>query len=283
MTEKNGMLPMLYLCATPIGNMEDITLRALRALRSADMIYCEDTRHTSILLSHFGIRKPLVSCHEHNEMARAEEICSRVGRGEIIVYVSDAGMPGISDPGERLVALCIKTNTPFTVLPGASAMPTALVLSGLGARNACFAGFLPREKGKRLEAAASLARHGGSIVIYESPLRLSSTAAELADTLGDRRCALCRELTKLHEEVVRSTLSELAAMYSDEPPRGECVLVIEGAGESTDAPDAGELARSLLEGGASVKDAAKRLSAIADISRNDAYTIVNRLNEEMKH
>lgn len=168
---RNALEPMLYLCATPIGNLEDITLRVVRVLESVSRIYCEDTRHTAALLNRLEIKKPLVSCHEHNEKERAEEIVRSVHAGEAVAFVSDAGMPGISDPGERLVAACIRQNVPFTVLPGASAALTALVLSGFPSRGACFYGFLPRETKERREAVAGLAAHRGTLIFYESPLR----------------------------------------------------------------------------------------------------------------
>ena len=225
--------PKLYLCPTPIGNMEDITLRALRVLRECHRIYCEDTRNTGAMLSRLGISKPLISCHEHNEEGRAEEIAGRVAEGEAIAFVSDAGLPGISDPGERLVAAFIQRELPFEVLPGPSASLTALVLSGLPAKEACFVGFLPRTGKERREAVARLARHKGTLIVYESPLRVAETAAELAAAWGDRKAVLCRELTKLYEETVRSTLSGLAGMYAHKPPKGETVLVIAGAGDES--------------------------------------------------
>ena len=212
--------PKLYLCPTPIGNMEDMTLRALRVLRECHRIYCEDTRNTGAMLSRLGISKPLISCHEHNEEGRAEEIAGRVAEGEAIAFVSDAGLPGISDPGERLVAAFIQRGLPFEVLPGPSASLTALVLSGLPAKEACFVGFLPRTGKERREAVARLARHRGTLIVYESPLRVAETAAELAAAWGDRKAVLCRELTKLYEETVRSTLCGLAGTYAHKPPKG---------------------------------------------------------------
>lgn len=277
--QKAPLAPGLYLCATPIGNMEDITLRALRVLGEAAAVYCEDTRRTGALLAKLNIKKPLVSCREQNEAARAREIVARVLSGEAVAYVSDAGMPGVSDPGERLAAACIEANAPFTVLPGASAMTAALVLSGFPAGNACFVGFLPREGKPRRGAIESIAKHRGALIVYESPLRVAATAKELAERLGDRRCALCRELTKLHEEVVRTTLSALAERYAQTPPKGECVLVIEGAAEEAalSGEDAQRLAESLLSSGLSAKDAAARLAQQARLSKNKAYSIVKEI------
>ncbi len=161
--------PMLYLCATPIGNLSDITLRTIDTLKGVSAVYCEDTRRTRELMTHLGIKKPLIACHEHNERQRAEEIAERVLSGEAIAFVSDAGMPGISDPGEALVAGCIAAGAKYTVLPGASAPLTALVMSGLPTRNVCFVGFLPRDGKKRREAIAEIGTHKGTLIFYESP------------------------------------------------------------------------------------------------------------------
>ena len=273
--------PMLYLAATPIGNMEDITLRTIRVLKKVSCIYCEDTRHTAALLNLLSIKKPLISCHEHNENERADEILRRVRGGEAIAFVSDAGMPGISDPGERLVAACIREDIPFTVLPGASASLTALVLSGFPSRGACFYGFLPRETKPRREAVAELAGHRGTLILYESPLRVSATCRELAEALGDRPAALVRELTKMHEEAVRETLSVLAERYAETPPRGECVLVVGGAPDAPAASeeDARAMLSSLLARGVRAKDAAKEVSALLGTSRNEAYRLALEIKD----
>ncbi len=277
--ESAPLSPMLYLCATPIGNMEDITLRAVRVLGAVSAVYCEDTRRTGALLSRLGIKKPLVSCRAQNENARAAEIVSRVKAGEAVAYASDAGMPGISDPGERLVAACVAAGVPYTVVPGASALTTALVLSGFPSKNACFVGFLPREGKERREAIGAVKSHRGTLVFYESPLRVSATAKELAEELGERDCALCRELTKLHEQVVRGTLSSLAERYAETPPKGECALVVAGAGEEAAMPDedARALAQALVREGLSAKDAARELAERAGMSKNEAYAIVKTL------
>lgn len=264
---------MLYLVPTPIGNMEDITLRALRVLRECDKVYCEDTRHTGALLHQLEIKKPLVACHEHNENERAAQLVRELQEGANIAYASDAGMPGISDPGARLVRACVENGLPYTVLPGASASLTALVLSGFSSENACFAGFLPREGKPRRERIASLANHPGALIFYESPLRLAATCAELSALLGEREAALCRELSKLHEECVHGSLSRLASRYNETPPRGECVLIVAGRTEQAACADPRELIRSLLEKGVSAKDAAKQAAALADLPRNEAYAI----------
>ena len=269
----------LYLCATPIGNMEDITLRALRILNEADAIYAEDTRHTLGLLNHYDIKKPLISCHEHNENARAEEIVNRILSGDTLVFVSDAGMPAISDPGEKLVAACIKNNVPFEVLPGASASLTALVLSGMPTKNACFIGFLPRSSKERREEISSLSKHKGSLIIYESPLRVSATLLELSKVFGDRDAVLVREITKHFEETVRGTLTALSEKYSETPPKGECVIVVSGALEENEASeeDVDLYITELLRNGMSVKDAAKQASAVLEIKKSDAYARANEL------
>ncbi|MBR4018844.1 MAG: 16S rRNA (cytidine(1402)-2'-O)-methyltransferase [Clostridia bacterium] len=267
----------LYLCPTPIGNMEDMTLRTLRVLRECTAVYCEDTRNTGALMNKLEISKPLISCHEHNERGRAEEIGERVLNGEVIAFVSDAGMPGISDPGERLIAHCIEHNIPFEVLPGASASLTALITSGLPSREACFVGFLPRSGKERREAIARLARHRGSLIIYESPLRAAATAAELAEAWGDRQAVLLRELTKLYQEAVRSTLTGLAQTYAHKPPKGEVVLVIAGAEEQSGEAGLEETLSRLLSQGVSAKDAAKQASALLDVSRNEAYKMALEL------
>ena len=269
--------PMLYLCATPIGNLSDITLRTIDTLKGVSAVYCEDTRRTRELMTHLGIKKPLIACHEHNERQRAEEIAERVLSGEAIAFVSDAGMPGISDPGEALVAGCIAAGAKYTVLPGASAP----VMSGLPTRNACFVGFLPRDGKKRRESIAEIGAHKGTLIFYESPLRIAATAKELAALLGDRQCALVRELTKKFEQVVRCTLSGLADMYAD-TPKGECVMVVAGAEERGEnaAARAEDMARELIERGVSVKDAAKQISALCDIARNEAYAIAGRIKNE---
>lgn len=273
--------PKLYLCATPIGNLEDITLRVVRVLGEADCVYAEDTRRSGALLKHLAIQKPLLSCHAHNEAQKAEEIVQKVKGGARVAYVSDAGLPGISDPGERLIAACIRESVPFEVLPGASAPLLALVMSGLPVQNACFAGFLPRETKARRERLAKLSRHPGTLLFYESPLRVRATLEELLSTYGDRPAALLRELTKLHEEAVRGTLSSLVARYESEPPRGECVLAVGGAPEDEEAAPERleEFLTRLLAQGVSAKDAAKQASAVLDVPRNEAYALALKLKE----
>ncbi len=270
---------MLYLVPTPIGNMEDITLRAIRTLRECDCVYCEDTRRTGALLSALEIKKPLIACHEHNENARAAEICEKLRGGAEIAYASDAGMPGVSDPGERLVRACIEEGLPYTVLPGASASLTALVLSGMKTKNACFAGFLPRAGKERREKTALLGAMPSTVILYESPLRVGATCAELLELWGEREACLCRELSKLYEECVHSTLSGLAMRYKDEAPKGECVLLI-GGKKDEGGEDPERLLRSLLKKGVSARDAAKQVSALSDMPRNEAYALALDIQRE---
>ena len=225
----------LYVCATPIGNLEDITLRVLRILQEANFIAAEDTRRTLQLLNHYEIKTPLVSYHEHNKSERGPALLARLQNGESCALVSDAGMPGISDPGEDLVRLCIDNDIPVTVCPGATAAATAVVLSGLACGQYIFEGFLPHGKNAKKDRAkriAALQAERRTVVFYESPYRIKETLSELLTALGDREAAAARELTKKFEEVRRGTLSELLDHFRVEEPKGEFVLVISGASES---------------------------------------------------
>lgn len=269
---------MLYICATPIGNLEDITLRVLRILKEVDLICAEDTRHTLPLLNHYGIKKPLLSCHEHNETRRAAEITARLAAGENIAYVSDAGMPLVSDPGAVLVRECIAQGLDFTVLPGASAATAALVLSGLDSDEFRFVGFLPRFGAKRTEKLAMLKTLDCTAIIYESPNRVAATLRDMAVALGgDRECALVREITKLHEQTRRGTVSDLADEYEQNPPKGECVLLLAAASAAaTDADDDAVRAevRRLSALGLKPRDVAKEVARNLGIATNRAYEIV---------
>src|SRR5215467_807273 len=211
----------LYLVATPIGNLEDITLRALRILKEADQIACEDTRHTQKLLNHYNIAKPLVSYHEHNEMTRAPELVVAIEEGEQIALVSDAGMPLVSDPGYRLVTLALRHHIAVIPVPGPSALLAALSASGLPNEEFLFAGFLPARSGERRRALERLRIEDRTIILYEAPHRIDEAIADAREILGDRPTCLAREVTKLHEEFRRNTLSELAASLSEKPARGE--------------------------------------------------------------
>ena len=267
---------MLYLCATPIGNLEDITLRVLRVLQEADVIYCEDTRNTLKLLRHFEIAKPLQSYHDHSPEARAQKIADDVRAGRQVALVSDAGMPVISDPGFDLVNLFRRENLPYTVLPGASASLTALVLSGIAADRFLFEGFLPRKK-KDLEARlALLDKERATAIIYESPHRLSATLDVFAKRWPERECAAVREITKRFEETVRGTTVSVRNHFNANAPRGEFVLILGGAVETeTSAEDAFAqglaLAKQLIQDGASTNQAAKEAAQATGLSKRTMY------------
>lgn len=267
---------MLYLCATPIGNLEDITLRVLRVLQEADVIYCEDTRNTLKLLRHFEIAKPLQSYHDHSPEARAQKIADDVRAGRQVALVSDAGMPVISDPGFDLVNLFRRENLPYTVLPGASASLTALVLSGIAADRFLFEGFLPRKK-KDLEARlALLDKERATAIIYESPHRLSATLDVFAKHWPERECAAVREITKRFEETVRGTTVSVRNHFNANAPRGEFVLILGGAVETeTSAEDAFAqglaLAKQLIQDGASTNQAAKEAAQATGLSKRTIY------------
>jgi 16S rRNA (cytidine1402-2'-O)-methyltransferase len=216
----------LYLVGTPIGNLEDITLRALRILKEVDQIACEDTRHTQKLLNHYDIHKPLVSYHEHNEMTRAPELLIALEQGAKIALVSDAGMPLISDPGHRLVSLCLRHHVPVVPVPGPSALLASLSASGLPSEEFLFVGFLPARSGERRRALEHLRLEQRTIILYEAPHRLEECLADASEILGDRAACLAREVTKLHEEFRRGKLSELAASLEEHPARGEITLLI---------------------------------------------------------
>lgn len=218
----------LYLCATPIGNLEDITLRVLRTLEEVDLIAAEDTRNSIHLLNHFDIKTPLTSYHEYNKVEKAYQLAEKIRDGMNVALITDAGTPGISDPGEELVKICAEQGITVTSLPGAAACVTALTLSGLATRRFCFEAFLPREKKERQRILKELAEETRTIVLYEAPHHLVQTLEELYETLGDRKMTLCRELTKKYETAFRSTIQGVLAHYETEQVRGECVLVIEG-------------------------------------------------------
>lgn len=222
---------MLYIVATPIGNLSDIGERALKVLSEVDFVAAEDTRNSLRLLTHFGISKPLVSYHEHNKREKGAEIVERLHAGESCALITDAGTPAISDPGEDLVALCAENDLPVTSIPGACALIVALTLSGLPTARFAFEGFLPVQKKERRERLESIEREERTIILHEAPHKLKATLDDLCKTLGgERRIALCRELTKLNEEICRTTLARAVELYSEREPRGEYVLVVEGGG-----------------------------------------------------
>ena len=218
----------LYLCATPIGNLEDITFRVLRILKEVDVIAAEDTRNSIKLLNHFEIHTPMTSYHEYNKFDKGRELVEQLRAGKNIALITDAGMPGISDPGEELVKMCAEAGITVTVLLGACACVTALTLSGLGTRRFAFEAFLPSDKKERQNVLEELKSETRTMIIYEAPHRLLKTLGELRDTLGNRRISVCRELTKKHETIFRTDLEAAIRHYEAEAPRGECVLVIEG-------------------------------------------------------
>jgi 16S rRNA (cytidine1402-2'-O)-methyltransferase len=250
----------LYLVSTPIGNLEDITLRALRVLKEVDLIACEDTRHTRKLLDHFGIRKPTISYHEHNELARAEELAERLARGESVALVTDAGTPGISDPAYRIVTAAIERGVTVMPIPGATAMIAGLVASGLPTDAFLFAGFLPQKKSARRTRLEELKAERATLVCYEAPHRIRETLADALDILGDRDAAIARELTKLHEQFLRGPLSDLLARFEANAPRGEMTLVIAGNRDDN----------FLQAGNVSIGEQVERLMAGEGLSRNDA-------------
>jgi 16S rRNA (cytidine1402-2'-O)-methyltransferase len=261
----------LVVCPTPIGNLEDVTLRVLTALRSADVVACEDTRRTRVLLDRHGVSASLVSYHEHNEVQRAASLVARVQAGEVVALVSDAGMPLVSDPGYVLVTTAIEAGLPVEVLPGPSAALTALVASGFAAETWRFVGFLPR---KRADLVAALSSPE-TLIAFESPRRVGNTLAVLAERSPARPVAVCRELTKLHEEIVRGTAAELADRYASSEPRGEIVLVLgPSPSETTDHAPAIEALHRLIEAGARARPAAAVISDLTGVPANDLYRAV---------
>jgi 16S rRNA (cytidine1402-2'-O)-methyltransferase len=254
----------LYLVGTPIGNLEDITLRALRILKEVDQIACEDTRHTQKLLSHYDIHKPLVSYHEHNELTRAPELVLTLEQGAKIALVSDAGMPLVSDPGHRLVTLCLRHRIPVVPIPGPSALLASLSASGLPNEEFLFVGFLPARSGERRRSLERLRIEDRTLILYEAPHRVAESVADAREILGDRPACLAREVTKLHEEFLRGKLSEIAASLEERPARGEITLLI-GA-------DTGE-ARSQAESTQSLAARVEELMHQAKLDRKDALKL----------
>ena len=218
----------LYLCATPIGNLEDITYRVLRTLKEVDLIAAEDTRNSIKLLNHFDIHTPMTSYHEYNKIEKAEVLIRKMQEGTNIALITDAGTPGISDPGEDLVRMCYEAGIEVTSLPGPAACITALTLSGLPTRRFSFEAFLPSDKKERQAVLAELVNETRTVIMYEAPHRLVKTLNELLETLGNRKMTLCRELTKKHETAFASTIEDILKFYETQEPKGECVLVIEG-------------------------------------------------------
>lgn len=260
----------LAVCATPIGNLDDVTLRVLAELREADVVLAEDTRHTRGLLERHGIRARLLSYHEHNEASRVAELLPRLEAGERIALVSDAGMPGVSDPGSRLVRAALDAGVEVTVLPGASAVETALVASGHAGGRYAFVGFLPRKAGELDALWRETAEWEVPVVAFESPKRLPATLRSLAAFDGAREAAVCRELTKRFEEVARGAAAELADRFS-EPPKGEITLVVGPASAVSGADEARAAVAELVEAGTPRRVAADVVARLTDTSRNELY------------
>ena len=267
----------LYLVATPIGNLNDMSVRGVEMLREADFIAAEDTRVTGKLLNRFEIKKPTVSYHEHNKRQSGEAILRRLLAGENCALVTDAGMPAISDPGEDLVRLCAEHGIPVIAVPGCCAAVTALAVSGLSSRRFCFEGFLPMEKKERTERLEALKSEQRTSILYEAPHRLMRTLTELYDALGDRELAICRELTKLHEETLRTTLSEAIRHFEETPPKGEFVLVLSGAPADIEPAltedEALARVRALQAEGLSCKDACRQVAKETGLSKNALYAL----------
>ena len=270
----------LYLCATPIGNLGDMTPRVRETLEQVDLIAAEDTRNSIKLLNHFQIKTPMTSYHEYNKVDKAKLLIGKLAQGEDIALITDAGTPAISDPGEVLVAMCQETGIPVTSLPGAAACITALTLSGLSTRRFCFEGFLPSEKKEKNMVLEDLQKESRTIIIYEAPHHLKGTLQDLYEALGERRVTLCRELTKKFEEVFPTTLSESIKYYEKDAPRGEYVLVIEGKSlydrkkeqqKDWQSISVEEHMRVYEEQGVDRKDAMKQVAKDRGISKREVY------------
>lgn len=270
----------LYLCATPIGNLEDITYRVLRTLKEADLIAAEDTRNSIKLLNHFDIHTPMTSYHEYNKIEKAEVLIRKMQEGANVALITDAGTPGISDPGEELVRMCYEAGIMVTSLPGPAACITALTLSGLSTRRFAFEAFLPSDKKERQTVLSELVNETRTMILYEAPHRLVKTLQELLEVLGNRRMTLCRELTKKHETAFVSTIEETLKFYETQEPKGECVLVIEG--KSRKELEKQERARweemtieahmkIYLDQGIDKKEAMKRVAKDRGVSKRDVY------------
>jgi 16S rRNA (cytidine1402-2'-O)-methyltransferase len=265
----------LYVVGTPIGNLEDISLRALRILREVDLIAAEDTRKTRKLLTHFKIETPLTSYHEHSKLTKLDELLSTLQQKDVAL-VSEAGMPGLSDPGHELIEAAIARGIPVVPVPGPSALITALVVSGLPTDSFLYLGFLPRRQKQRRQLLASVAGERHTLVAFEAPHRLLASLADLKDMLGDRRIALARELTKLHEEVWRGNVGQALAHFEESPPRGEFTLIIEGAKEEPVTWDEGQVIEALAEllaEGVERKEAVKAVSDLAGWPKREVYKV----------
>ncbi|HEY2868816.1 MAG TPA: 16S rRNA (cytidine(1402)-2'-O)-methyltransferase [Gaiellales bacterium] len=270
MPESSPRPGALVVCPTPIGNLSDVTLRLLEELRSADVVACEDTRRTRILLERHGISVPLLAVHEHNEAARAAELVERIRGGERVALATDAGMPAVSDPGARIVAAVAEADLPVTVLPGPSAVTAAVAASGFGGAGFAFAGFLPRPAAKAAAEVRRLDACGLPVVAFESPQRLPATLAALAEAEPGRPAVVCRELSKLHEQVERGSLADLAQAFAT-PPKGEVTLVLAAADAAADAADVPEDVLAELVAAVGARRAAAIASRLTGVPRNRLY------------
>ena len=269
----------LYLCATPIGNLGDVSARCIEIFNTVDLIAAEDTRRTIQLLNHFGISKPLTSYHEHNKREKGEYLIRLLKEGKNIAQVSDAGTPAISDPGEDLVKLCIENNITVTSIPGPVAGINALILSGLSTRRYAFEGFLSVNKRHRKEHLLSVKNDTHTLIFYEAPHKLKYTLADMYEVFGNRKIALARELTKLHEEIIRTTLFEAQSLYDEKSPRGEYVIIVEGASEESIEPlenpwdglSVTEHIDKYIAEGMTSKDAIKQVSKERGLPKRDVY------------
>ena len=281
--EKNAIVGgTLYLVATPIGNMADLSERALKVLSEVDFVAAEDTRNSGLMLSRLGLSKPMISYYEHNKAGRGETIAARLEAGESCALITDAGTPAISDPGEDIVRLCAERGIPVTSVPGCCAAVTALTLSALCTRRFCFEGFLSTSARERKDRLDSLANETRTMIFYEAPHKLRGTLDDLCAAFGkDRKIALCRELTKLNEEVARTTIGEAVETYKTREPRGEYVLVVDGAPESADEypEDIAEHVAMLEAAGLSRMDAIKSAAKARGVKKNDIYAAVAKKEE----
>ncbi|HSH36943.1 16S rRNA (cytidine(1402)-2'-O)-methyltransferase [Schnuerera sp.] len=266
---------ILYICPTPIGNLEDITIRTIRILKEVDLIAAEDTRHTIKLLNHYDIKKSLISYHEHNKKVKGEQLIDKLKAGQKIGLVTDAGMPGISDPGEDIIRMCIQNEIEVVVLPGPTASIAALVLSGLSTKKFVFEGFLPSKKKERIKELERLKHETRTIILYEAPHRLLALLKDMEKILGNRQISISRELTKIHEETFRGDVVEGIEQFESQKPRGEFVLIIKGSEikeknifENTSIK---EHIKIYMEEGLSKKDAVKKVAQVRDISKNLVY------------
>ena len=278
----------LYLCATPIGNLEDMTFRVIRTLKEVDMIAAEDTRNSIKLLNHFEIKTPMTSYHEYNKIEKGHKLVQMLLEGKNLALITDAGTPGISDPGEELVQMCYEAGVPVTSLPGAAACITALTLSGLSTRIFAFEAFLPSDKKERQQVLEELKNDTRTVICYEAPHRLVKTLKELLEALGDRRITICRELTKKHETAWQTHIAEACEYYQENAPKGECVLVIEGRSrEELKAEEQEQWEQMPLEAhmehyesqGMDHKSAMKRVAKDRGVSKRDIYRMLLELGQ----